>query len=633
MTHRAGPFDPIGLPAVPGRRIQPTPRRRRGLPRLRWLVGVVLLVGALVAGALWTGAGPLDPVSPGSGGNAGPAQADATRATPGRRCEGEPAAVTVVASPDHAEVLADLAERWTEEGAEVDGRCVTARVAAREPARTAAALGGTWDPDRDGPRPDVWAPDSSAWVQAAAARPAAAALLPAERPSTARSPVVLAMPRPMAEALRWPQARLGWRDLLGRVAAAGPRGWSAYGHREWGPIQLGMTDPARSTAGLHALMAVTDPDGDGRSSDVELRNGVVLERATTRYAADTPALLARLADADRTGRALSYVSAFPALERDVLQYNARGPVVPLAAVHPPEGTADADHPWLVLRAPWVDEQRRRAAASFLAYVQGGTGRAAYAQAGFRGADGAPVPGSDRGVGEPGAAAVPARQVRRPEQVLAATATWQAFRRRANVQVVADVSGSMKDPVPGTGTTKLRLVQAAAGRAIAQLSDETKVATWEFSERLDGPRDYRRLVPFGPLAARVGGVTRRQATVAALQGLRPRTATGLYDTTLAAYAEAQRTWEPGRLNLVVLLTDGRNEDARGLTRPQLITRLRQLADPRRPVQVVTVAYGADADVGVLREISAVTGGRAFVSRNPADIDRVLLTVQLAVLLRR
>ena len=35
-------------------------------------------------------------------------------------------------------------------------------------------------------------------------------------------------------------------------------------------------------------------------------------------------------------------------------------------------------------------------------------------------------------------------------------------------------------------------------------------------------------------------------------------TGLYDTTLAAYQEARRTWMPGRINIVLIATDGRND---------------------------------------------------------------------------
>src|SRR5262249_13068495 len=46
------------------------------------------------------------------------------------------------------------------------------------------------------------------------------------------SPVVIAMWRPMAEALGWGTKPIGWSDILS--LARNPQGWSAYGHPQWG---------------------------------------------------------------------------------------------------------------------------------------------------------------------------------------------------------------------------------------------------------------------------------------------------------------------------------------------------------------------------------------------------------------
>ena len=40
-----------------------------------------------------------------------------------------------------------------------------------------------------------------------------------------------------------------------------------------------------------------------------------------------------------------------------------------------------------------------------------------------------------------------------------------------------------------------------------------------------------------------------------------------------------------------------------------------------MRIITVAYGANADAGSLKLISQVTGGLAYVSRDPRDILRV------------
>jgi Ca-activated chloride channel family protein len=98
-------------------------------------------------------------------------------------------------------------------------------------------------------------------------------------------------------------------------------------------------------------------------------------------------------------------------------------------------------------------------------------------------------------------------------------------------------------------------------------------------------------------------------------------TGLYDTTLAAYRTMQRAYAPDRLNIVVLLTDGINDDPTGgIGRDELLRRLKAERGDK-PVRIITIAYGANADVESLRLISRATGGLAYVSRDPREILRV------------
>ena len=71
--------------------------------------------------------------------------------------------------------------------------------------------------------------------------------------------------------------------------------------------------------------------------------------------------------------------------------------------------------------------------------------------------------------------------------------------------------------------------------------------------------------------------------------------------------------------MVLLTDGINDDpGGGINRAELLRRLKSEQDRDRPVRIITIAYGADADATSLRLISQATGGLAFVSRDPRDI---------------
>ena len=73
-------------------------------------------------------------------------------------------------------------------------------ILSKDSAEVATALAGEWDTETDGPAPDAWVPDSSAWVRKASADNDAERIMPDRQPSLARTPTVIAMPKPMAEA-------------------------------------------------------------------------------------------------------------------------------------------------------------------------------------------------------------------------------------------------------------------------------------------------------------------------------------------------------------------------------------------------------------------------------------------------
>src|SRR5215471_11182803 len=67
------------------------------------------------------------------------------------------------------------------------------------------------------------------------------------------SPVVIAMWKPMAEALGWGKKPLGWSDIL--ALARNEKGWQAYGYPQWGKFKFGHTHPEYSNSGLISLFA------------------------------------------------------------------------------------------------------------------------------------------------------------------------------------------------------------------------------------------------------------------------------------------------------------------------------------------------------------------------------------------
>ncbi|HEU4396765.1 MAG TPA: substrate-binding and VWA domain-containing protein [Actinomycetota bacterium] len=601
------------------------PRRRRG-PSALLLAAFLLLVLALGVGGFMYYFNQ-------------PATSDTCRAGSMR--------LQVVASPDQADVLAQAAAEYGRQQPTIDNRCVDVQVRGVESVEATSALVAGWDEVALGPRPDVWVPASSAWalqVQLKRQATKQSDLIPFERPKVATTPMVFAMPKPMAQALGWPQKPVGWTELI--QAVQNPQGWRAFNQPSWGPFRLGKLDPNLSTPGLEALIgAVFAATGQGSDVSVEtlakqadqLRAVILgIERAPGQDA-DTPAtFLANLQQADQSGQTLGFVSAVPLDEKSVFDYN-RGvlggledggqrpkPKVPLVAVYPKEGTLEADHPWVVLRAPWVDAAKRRAAAGFLDYVRSAPVQARFQQAGFRSWGGRPGPAitEDNGLlpDQPTRVLAPPA----PKVVAAALESWNAARKRSNVLAVYDISGSMKEPVTGTGgLTKIELVKTAALKALPLFAPETNLGTWVFSTNLEGRQDWHELVPIGPANAKLpNGKTRREVLSGALAGLQASNGdTGLYDTTLAAFRAVKRSFAPGRLNLVVLLTDGINDDPDGgISKRELLARLKAEQSDQK-VAIITVAFGANADVPTLRQISQTTGGIAYVVRDPRDIVRL------------
>ncbi len=128
----------------------------------------------------------------------------------------------------------------------------------------------------------------------------------------------------------------------------------------------------------------------------------------------------------------------------------------------------------------------------------------------------------------------------------------------------DVSGSMSDSIGG-GQSKIQFAADAEKAAIDFFPDTSSLGLWTFSAKSNPSQDWTQVVTLGPLASKVGTVTRRQALVAAAATLPGRTGgdTGLYNTVLGAYQAVRTGYDPAAANSVVLLTDGSNTQTAGI----------------------------------------------------------------------
>jgi Ca-activated chloride channel family protein len=532
-------------------------------------------------------------------------------------CSGPPLTVTVATPSGLFPALDRLAKAWTAEHPEHGGRCLAATASRKESGQLAAALSPGWDPARDGTRPDVWVPESSLWLSVAGVRPEAAAMLPPDPTSIATSPVVMALRAPVAQALGWPQQALTWQQVIGAFVT--PGSWAKLGHPEWANLRVGMLEPSASTAGLAAVIAILDQSGTGTMTDAQLVAALGFTQALGAVVPDPSQFFAAQSDQN------SPIAAFPVLETDVAAYDRSNPNR-LVPVYPSNAPLVADYPYTVLNSSWVDGDIREAAGEFLDYLRGNAGQDAFGVAGLRGPDrnirdAAALP---QELGFP--AAVPAPRDNPNAATLSGMITqWTALERQSNVLVALDTSGSMALPIPGTNLTRLQLMQQTASAGFGLLTNQSNIALWEFSASRAGPGEYRQLVPFGPSTGNLGPVTRQQAMLAAVAGLHANSDTPLYDTIYAGFKEMQKYWQPNSTNAVLMITDGTNDlpEGGGLTLSQLLSRLTSEQQADRPVQVISIAVGPEADAGALQQISQATGGRTFLAKDPAAAVQTLV----------
>ena len=301
-----------------------------------------------LAAALVVGAGAC---SPGDDDDATPdADADVDVGDPG-----DCVVVDMAISPEKIDLMTELSRDFNATDAEVDGDCVFVRPQRKASGAAAQALARGWDESIDGPPPVVWSPAASTWGAVVNQQLVDRGEEPivGDGEPFMLTPLVIAMPEPMAEALGWPATPIGWSDILNLARNA--EGWAAFGHPEWGAFKLGKTNPNFSTSGLNALVAQTYA-ATGKTSGLsaeDLDRPDVIDFATTvessvvHYGDTTLTFLNNWYRADQRGTALTYVSAAAVEEKSVIDYNSgnpdgvlepgeepRPPRVPLVAIYP-----------------------------------------------------------------------------------------------------------------------------------------------------------------------------------------------------------------------------------------------------------------------------------------------------------
>ncbi len=558
--------------------------------------------------------------------------------------------IQVTVSPEKVDLMTELAadfNKTRESKQAAEGSCAFAKVRRLSSGAGAEALPAGWaDEAAHGPKPTIWSPAGAAWGAVANQRLAdkgQPAMAPRDAQSLMLTPLVIGMPKPMADALGYPAKPIGFDDLV--ALSQDPAGWGGKGHPEWGPFKLGKTNPNFSTSGLNATTAqyyTAVKKTSGLTAEDVARPEVAefnrkIEAAVVHYGDTTLTFLNNLYRADQRGTALTYVSAVAVEEKSIIDYNRgnpdgvleqgekpRPPRVPLVAVYPKDGTLFSDNPLYVLDAPWVTPKHRAGGQAFARFVQETDNQKKALATGFRPANPAVAVADPIAVANGVDPGQPATTLGVPDPpVLASIITkWGEQRKGAQVLLVIDVSGSMGEEA-GDGQTKLDLAKQAAVNALSQFGPNDLVGLRIFSTGIGRGEstDYLDLVPIGPIA------TNREQIATRIRGLVPTEGTPLYTTATASFELITRQYKPALINAVVLLTDGRNEDQRNNDLQGTLAKLSAGSEGggTRPVRLFTIGFGKDADQGALRRLAEATSARAYDSSDPRAIDQVFTNV--------
>lgn len=461
-------------------------------------------------------------------------------------------------------------------------------------------------------QPVVWSPASSVYIPVANdawRKTHNEDLVSTGAKDLVLSPVVIAMWKPMAEALGWPQKALGWEDI-GNLAIS-PEGWTGYGYPEWGQFKFGHTHPGYSNSGVVAIIAQAYA-GAGKQRGLtldDLRSEQVrtfmseVQTSIIHYGTSTGFFASRMFDGGP-----SYLSAAVLYENLVVaqetkRLNGESQQLPVVAIYPKEGTFWANHPYAILNAPWVTDEQRAAAEAFEAFLLAQPQQNRALQYGFRPADpsialSAPL---DSGHGVDPAQPQTVLEVPTAEVIVGIQDLWKQVKKPVDLAIAVDTSGSMSGQ-------KIAGARESLTQFIGLLEDRDRLQVTMFDS------DLVTLTPLSNLGEKRDDITRR------VGGLIESGNTRLYDAVLAAYADLQANADPQHIRAIVVLSDGQDTASEQNLDDILREINANVEEGGNAIKIFTIAYGSDADEDVLRTIAESTGARMYQS-SPENINQI------------
>jgi Ca-activated chloride channel homolog len=425
------------------------------------------------------------------------------------------------------------------------------------------------------------------------------------------SPVVIAMWKPMAEAIGWGKKPVGWSDVL--TLARNPKGWAAYNYPQWGKFKFGHTHPEFSNSGLISLFAEAYA-ASGKTAGLTLTD---LEKPQTKQlvAGVEQSVVHYGSSTGFFGRKMfangpEYLSAAVLYESMVVEsYSQRDLAFPVVAIYPKEGTFWSDHPVGIVDREWVTPEHREAARIYIQYLLARPQQEKAMQYGFRPAS-LEVPLAsplDAAHGIDPTEPKTTLEVPSVDVINAILQAWKAEKKHSDVVLVLDTSGSMREQ------GKMQNAKEGA-KQLVQLLDDA---------------DTFSFLPFNGVfhwAQQDASVKDNRAQLLQqIDSLFASGGTALYDSIDAAYQHLAAARNPdAKIQAVVVLTDGEDTESR-MKLPKLMERIRYNGESRA-IHVFTIAYGSDARKDVLQQIAEATQAKFYegTPQNIVDVFRDIST---------
>ncbi|NUU23343.1 MAG: solute-binding protein [Streptomycetaceae bacterium] len=525
-------------------------------------------------------------------------------------CAAQRAPVKVATTPDFAPVVASVADRVNEARG-----CAAVEVAGRSPAELLGALRAGTEP-----APDLWIADSSMRLQEAAAALGDRNPYPLTGVPVAFTPLVVAVPEPVASAQKWFERPPDWPTLLNRID-----------DRTLPKFTVSST---RTTEGLLGVVAVSAAMARANADPTVAAMKTFAFRSNITDA-ETPAaaLLAKSSGMGDGRQILDEVGAFVVTEQALWQYDSEHPVVPYVPLYPSGTLVQADFPAVLSQAAAADKGTAERVNEVVNALRSPDGVKAVTAAGFRGPDQQP-PASPA----PTVRFAPPTPMTAPQgdlsQVAKMVQAWSDYKPMPfRVLILVDGSGSMNEPVKGKGgKTKADIMRESSVETTQLLGRTTEVGIRDFAVSPTQKGPWVERVPLGALEQRVGADTRKEVVVKTLTGFTPENGAGtpLYRTVLDAVADAQKQYNAAAFNQIFLLTDGKDEDTPfSMSKQAFLTQLQKLQNPQKPLPIFAVGYGANADMATLTDIAKTTGGLAVPSSDPGDLIKAIAQILVHV----